>query len=106
MLNNPENIIIISADIENTGDRAGEEVVQLYIRDMVASRARPMKELKGFKKIMLLPGEKKTVEFTVKNSDLAFYNWNMEKVTEPGKFMVSVSKSSSEHMLMDFFEVV
>ena len=78
---------------------------QLYIRDMIGSRARPMKELKGFDKIMLETGEKKTVEFILKNSDLAFTDWNMKKVTEPGDFTVMISKNAAEPVLFASFKV-
>ena len=105
MSQDPDDYILVSVDVQNTGDRAGEEVVQLYIRDMIGSRARPMKELKGFDKIMLAPGEKKTVEFTLKNSGLAFTDWNMKKVTEPGDFSVMISKNAAEPVLFASFKV-
>jgi len=88
--------ITITADVRNTGNRSGEEVAQLYIRDLVASATRPVKELKGFEKIHLKPGEKKTVSFTLTPRHLAFYDVNMNYVVEPGEFGVWVGPSSVE----------
>ena len=68
----PFGTIRIETDVENVGDREGDEVVQLYLRDIYASMARPVKELAGFKRITLKPREKKTVVFEVKGSQLAF----------------------------------
>lgn len=87
-------LITVSVDVENTGKRSGDEVVQLYIRDDVASVTRPVKELKGFKKISLNPGEKKTVEFMLTPDDLSFYNLEMKKVVEPGTFTIFVGGNS------------
>ncbi len=84
----------IQVDIQNTGSRGGQEVVQLYTRQLVASRSRPMRELKGFKKIGLAPGEKETVRFSVKASDLVFHDDDGKPVMEPGKFSVFVGGSS------------
>ncbi|MDP1678086.1 MAG: glycoside hydrolase family 3 N-terminal domain-containing protein [Bacteroidota bacterium] len=86
--------VTILVDVENSGNRAGEEVVQLYLRDDFATVTRPVKELKGFKKISLNPGEKKTVEFTITQDQLAFYNLEMKKVVEPGTFTVYVGGNS------------
>jgi len=86
--------VTISVDVRNSGKREGEEVVQLYLRDDVASVTRPVKELKGFKKISLQPGEKKTVTFTVTPEDLSFYNLSMKNVIEPGTFTVFVGGNS------------
>lgn len=87
--------INVSVQVKNTGDYAGEEVVQLYIRDMVGSVTRPVKELKGFKKIALKPGESKQVEFTISNKDLIFYTLEKKWTSEPGEFMVFVGTNSS-----------
>ena len=97
--------ISISVDVKNTGDRRGKEVVQLYIRDLIASVTVPVKELKGFKKIMLEPGEQKTVDFKLNHDDLAFYNKIMELVVEPGTFAVMVGSSSEDIRLKGEFEV-
>ncbi len=86
--------INISVNVKNTGNYDGEEVVQLYIRDLVSSVTRPVKELKRFKKIMLKKGESKVVTFDLTREDLAFYNDKMEWVTEPGEFNIFVGESS------------
>ncbi|MFA6456050.1 MAG: glycoside hydrolase family 3 N-terminal domain-containing protein [Bacteroidota bacterium] len=86
--------LTVSVDVENTGKRSGEEVVQLYLRDDVASVTRPVKELKGFKKISLNPGEKKTVAFTLSPDMMSFYDLSMKRVIEPGTFTVSVGGNS------------
>jgi beta-glucosidase len=84
----------VSADITNTGKMAGHEVVQLYIRDLVGSVTRPVKELKGFERIYLKPGQTKTVTFDLSTSDLRFYDINMEYRVEPGDFNVWVGPNS------------
>lgn len=86
--------ITISTTITNTGDREAEEVAQLYIRDRVASMTRPVRELKGFRKIRLPPGVSTEVEFTLTRSDLAFYNAQMQFVAEPGEFEVWIAPSA------------
>ena len=93
-------------DSENTGNRAGEEVVQLYINDVVASITRPVKELKGFKRIALEPAETRTVEFELPTEALGFYDKDMEFTVEPGVFKVMVGRSSKDILLEDEFEVV
>ena len=94
-----------SVEVENTGKRAGDEVVQLYIRDMAASRTRPLKELKGFERITLKPGEKRRVEFTLAPEQLGFYNTDMRFVVEPGTFKVMVGTNSVDGLEASF-EVV
>jgi beta-glucosidase len=89
-------VVKVSADIANTGTAAGHEVVQLYTRDLVGSVTRPVKELKGFKRIYLKPGETKTVTFDLSTSDLKFYDINMEYRVEPGDFEVWVGANSAE----------
>jgi beta-glucosidase len=84
----------VLVDITNTGKRAGSEVVQLYIRDLVSSVTRPVKELKGFSKINLQAGETKTVTLEITPESLAFYNLNMKYVVEPGEFAILVGTSS------------
>lgn len=86
----------ISANITNTGPVAGHEVVQLYTQDIVGSVTRPVKELKGFKKIYLKPGKTKTVSFDLSTCDLKFYDINMEYNAEPGKFNVWIGANSAE----------
>lgn len=89
----------VLADVTNTGDRAGTEVVQLYIRDRVSSVTRPVKELKGFARVTLEPGETQTVTLDVTPASLAFYDVNMDYVVEPGAFDVMVGTSSRDEDL-------
>jgi beta-glucosidase len=84
----------VLVDVTNTGRRAGTEVVQLYIRDLVSSVTRPVKELKGFQKVSLKPGEKKTVALDIVPESLAFYDVNLKYVVEPGEFEIMVGTSS------------
>jgi beta-glucosidase len=86
----------VSVMVTNTGDRAGDEVVQMYVRDDFASVGRYLKMLKGFKRISLEPGETKTVEFELNFENLFLYNQKMEKVVEPGTYTISVGSSSLE----------
>lgn len=87
--------IKVSVDVANTGNYDGDEVVQLYIQDVIGSVTRPVKELKGFKKVFLKKGEKKTVDFEISENDLRFYNIDMQFVAEPGDFNVYVGGSSA-----------
>ena len=89
----------VLVDVTNTGQRAGTEVVQLYIRDLVSSVTRPVKELKGFVKIELQPGETRTVSLDLTPESLAFYDVNMKYVVEPGKFAILVGTSSRDEDL-------
>jgi len=91
--------------VRNVGDREGDEVAQLYIRDPVASVTRPVKELKGFKRVTLKPGEEKTIEFTLMLEDLSFLNSEMKRVVEPGEFRVMVGSSSEDIRLTGSFTV-
>jgi beta-glucosidase len=84
----------VRVDVKNTGSVAGTETVQLYIRDLVGSVTRPVKELKGFKKVILKAGEMQTVTFTVTSGDLSFYRRDGSWGTEPGKFKVFVGTNS------------
>jgi len=86
--------IIATVNIKNTGSVAGEEIVQLYVRDLVGSVTRPLKELKGFEKIKLAPGESKKVTFKLTSKDLAFYTADMTFKAEPGAFWVMVGPDS------------
>ena len=86
---------IVEVDVTNTGKRAGDEVVQLYIRDDVSSVPRPVLELKGFQRVTLQPGEKRTVRFTLSADALAFWNIEMRHVVEPGTFTISTGPSSA-----------
>ncbi len=86
--------LTVSVEVENTGKRAGDEVVQLYIRDVVATMTRPVKELKGFQRVSLQPGEKRRVEFVLGPEHLGFWNREMRYVIEPGEFQVMVGANS------------
>jgi beta-glucosidase len=97
--------LAVTVDVENVGDRAGDEVVQLYIRDVVASVARPVKELAGFQRIPLRPGEKKTARFELGPEHLGFYDRELRFVVEPGEFVITAGTSSAGG-LEDRLEVV
>jgi beta-glucosidase len=90
----------VSVDVTNTGKRAGTETVQMYIRDLVSSVTRPVKELKGFKKVWLKPGETTTVTFTIGPESLKFFDVDMKYVVEPGEFSVMVGTSSRDENLV------
>ena len=92
-----ETKIEASVVIKNTSKYAGEEVVQLYISDKVAAVSRPVKELKGFKKVMLQPGESKKVTFEIGTKELKYYNNNLEYQWEPGDFVVYIGTSSADN---------
>ena len=95
--------VIVSAVVRNIGKVAGEEVVQLYIGDVVGSRVRPLKELKSFQKILFAPGESRTVTFELNVSDLGFYDVDMQYVVEPGQFKVWVGTNSAEGLEGEFW---
>lgn len=97
--------LAVTVDVRNTGKRAGDEVVQLYIRDQVASVTRPVKELKGFQRVTLQPGETKQVEFMLGSEQLGFWNRQMRFVVEPGEFRVLVG-ANSEDVIEASFEVL
>ncbi len=88
--------LTVSVEVTNSGNYDGAEVVQLYIRDLVGSVTRPVKELKGFQKIFLKKGETRTVEFTLTEKDLRFYNSDLKYVSEPGDFKVFVGTNSDD----------
>src|SRR5208283_1732353 len=88
--------VSVQVDVTNAGKRAGDEVVQLYIRDEVSSVTRPVKELRGFERISLEPGETRTVSFKLGPEALQFYNRDMKRVVEPGKFSVMVGPNSGD----------
>lgn len=92
----------VSVDVTNSGDRVGEEAVQLYIRDLVGSIIRPVKELKGFEKITLKAGETKTVTFTINSETLQFYTANKKWEVEPGKFDVWIGGDSTTSLKKTF----
>jgi Beta-glucosidase-related glycosidases len=93
----------VSVEVSNSGNYAGEEVVQLYIRDLVGSVTRPVKELKGFRKIQLAAGQSQRVVFDITEEDLKFYNADLEHVAEAGEFAVFVGTNSRDVQEARFF---
>ena len=91
-----DETLTVSVTVTNTGKVAGEEVVQLYIQDPVASISLPVKELKNFKKVMLQPGEKKIVDFEITTDDLKFYNSDLKYDWEPGDFIIYAGTNSRD----------
>jgi len=98
----PGSALTISADLTNTGDVAADEVVQLYVRDLAGNVTRPVRELKGFRRVRLEPGEMETVAFELHSDDLAFYGRNMELMTEPGEFHAWIGGSSETELRTEF----
>ncbi len=94
--------IIASAEIKNTGERDGDEIVQLYIRDLVGNVTRPVKELKGFKKVSIKKGEAVTVTFNLTSSDLKYYHEDMSYSSDPGDFELFIGPNSSEGLYIPF----
>lgn len=94
--------ITLSVDVTNSGNYDGKEVVQLYIRDLVGSITRPVKELKGFQKVEIKKGETKSVSFTLTEEDLKFYNQDLKYVSEPGTFEVFVGTNSDTNYKASF----
>ena len=92
----------MQATLTNSGGVAGEEVVQLYVGDVVASRVRPVKELMGFQKVALQPGESRKIKFEVEATDLGFYDEGMNYVVEPGLFKVWVGPNSRDGLEGEF----
>ncbi len=101
----PDGVIRVRADVRNTGDRTGEEVVQLYVRDVLASVARPVMELEGFQKIRLDPGASTTVEFKLLARQLEMLDSEMRWVVEPGTFRILVGRSSRDIRLRGHVEI-
>jgi beta-glucosidase len=97
-----EETINVSVDVVNTGERTGEETVQLYVRDLVGSVVRPVKELKDFAKVTLAPGERKTVTFVIDKEKLEFFTRDMSYQAEPGEFLVFAGKNSVEVLESEF----
>ena len=87
----------VSVTVRNTGDVTADEVVQLYVRDLVSSVTRPVKELKGFQRVTLGPGEATTVSLPITREALQFFNRDLERVVEPGEFEIMVGNSSVSH---------
>lgn len=102
---NNQGEVKVSVDVKNTGDRKGDDVVQLYIRDMFSSVVTYDSQLRGFERVTLNPGETKTVEFTIKPQDLELLDINMKWTVEPGVFEVMIGASSEDIKLTKKFEV-
>jgi len=102
----PTGHVKIRFKLKNSGEREGDEVVQLYVRDVVASVSRPVMELKGFKRISLKPGEVKEVEFTLFTEQLAFYDEYMRLIVEPGVFELMIGSSSEDIRLKGEFRII
>jgi len=94
--------VTISAEVTNTSDITADEVVQLYVRDLVGSVTRPVRELKGFRRIRLAPGSTETVHFELQTDELAFYGRDMRLVTEPGDFHAWIGGSSATELRTEF----
>ncbi len=92
----PQGRITVSVEVRNTGSRTGAEVVQMYIRDCYSSAVRPMKEMKGFRKVMLQPGESRNVSFEITAKELSFYDIDMKYGVEKGEFLVMIGNSSRD----------
>ena len=101
----PAGEVKISANVRNVGQRAGEEVVQLYLNEAISSPTRPIKELRGFEKVALRPGESRAVAFKLGPSDLAWLDRNLQRVVEPGDFRVMIGASSADICLNAAFNV-
>lgn len=101
----PGGTLTASVTVKNTGKRDGETVVQLYLRDVTASMARPVKELKNFEKVMLKAGEQKVVRFTLSEDDLKFYNAQLKYAAEPGEFDVQIGLDS-QNVQQNSFELL
>jgi beta-glucosidase len=95
-----------TVDITNTGAVAGEEVVQLYLRDPVASLVRPVQELRDFAKIALQPGETRTLRFVIGRDKLSFFNAALQWVAEPGEFEIMIGASSADIRLRGRFALI
>lgn len=96
------DVLMVKTTLKNTGNRSATEVVQLYVRDLVGSVTRPVRELKGFQRVTLAPGEQTEVIFELPIQDLAFYGKDMVKMVEPGKFHVWIAGDSASGILAEF----
>jgi beta-glucosidase len=92
----PGSYLVMLFDLQNVGETVAEEVVQLYVRDVAGSVTRPVRELKGFQRVRLHPGEGRTISFGLHTDDLAFHNRDLELVTEPGVFQLWIGGGSGE----------
>lgn len=105
LIQDPHRDIAVSVDVKNSGARAGDEVVQLYTRDLVSSVTTYEKNLRGFERVRLLPGETKTINFVLRPNDLALWDRSMRFIVEPGKFKVMIGSSSEDIRLDAEFEI-
>jgi len=103
---NDNEQIEASVTIKNTGNYDGEEIVQLYLRDLVSSIVRPVLELKDFRKLKLKAGESKTITFLIDREKLSFYNQQLKWVAEPGDFELMIGASSRDIRLKERFELI
>lgn len=103
---NSHDELIITVEVENTGDYDGYEIVQLYIRDQFGSTARPVKVLKDFKKVFIRKGEVKTISFTITEEQLKIYRSDLSFASEPGQFDVYIGSSSEDLPLKESFELI
>jgi len=94
--------ITVSADVANRGNRSATETVQLYLRDLVASVAQPVRKLVSFQRISLKAGEHRTVAFTLSATDLSFYDEHMRLITEPGRFQVWIAPDAARGLSGEF----
>ncbi len=92
----PDDMLTITVSVSNHGKYAGQEIVQLYLTDPVASRVRPSKQLRGYAKLALQPGETKTARFTLSTSDLEFHDGQLNRIWEPGRFVIGVGPNSRD----------
>ncbi|MBN1887613.1 MAG: glycoside hydrolase family 3 C-terminal domain-containing protein [Thermoflexales bacterium] len=102
----PEGSVTIQFELKNAGERAGDEVVQLYVRDRFASIPRPVKELKGFKRVTLQPGQTRRLSFELQVDQLAFYDEALQLIVEPGTIQVMAGSSSDDIRLEGSFDIV
>jgi beta-glucosidase len=98
--------VVVSLDVQNTGTREGTEIVQLYTRDLVSTVTTYEKNLRGFQRVSLQPGETKSISFTLKPADLSLWNREMKFVVEPGMFRVMIGSSSEDIRLQGEFEIL
>jgi len=101
-----DGVLTVEVTVENTGEMTGTEVVQLYVKDLVASRARPIKELAGFENVDLEPGEAATVTFELTSEDLEFWTADGEYAAEPGEFEVMIGHAADDIVATESFELV
>lgn len=102
----PDGEVQVAMQVTNTGNRAGQEVVQLYVNDLLSSASRPVLELRGFEKVSLQPGESRRVRFTLTPEDLSYFDAEMRRVVEPGSFEVLAGASAADIRLKGSFDVV